>query len=339
MLLLLSGYGFYGTVIGWIIGNLTLLLLYVAASYRLLTREETLFRQSISLIPSILKFSWPLFVSVIVSFLYAWYDKALILALLPLTDLGIYDVSYKAFTVLATLATALGSALYPFYGMAYGKNDHQTISSGIKKATRYLAITVFPLALGLFSTAKPVITLFAGQQYQSGWIILATLAAFGLVYGLAPAFTGLLVIYEKTKTVLLLNIVPVASSLCFLPLLWILGLNGLAVIRGASLFFTFLLTVYFISKIVKVEIDKAVLKALASSAIMAATVLITQQVYYRLLLFPVYVAIGGATYFACIRIFKVLNESDISLIEKILGKKLATIVKKILVPESTRLIS
>ncbi|MBS7657171.1 oligosaccharide flippase family protein [Candidatus Bathyarchaeota archaeon] len=332
VLLLLSGYGFYGTVIGWIIGDLTNLLLYIATSYRLLKREETLFRHSISLIPRILKFSWPLFVSVIVSFLYTWYDKAIILAFLPLTDLGIYDVSYKAFTVLVTLATTLGSALYPFYGMAHGKKDEEAIVSGIKKATRYLAIIVFPLALGLFSTAKPVITLFAGQQYQSGWFILATLAAFGIVYGLLPAFTGLLVIYEKTKTVLLLSLVPVASSLCFLPLLWILGLNGLAVIRGVSLLFTFLLTVYFLSKIVKVEIDKeAVLKALASSAIMATTVLIIQQVYYRLLLFPVYVAIGGVTYFICIRIFKVLNESDVSLIEKIVGKRIATIVRKTLI--------
>jgi O-antigen/teichoic acid export membrane protein len=48
-----------------------------------------------------------------VSFLYTWYDKALILAYLPLSDLGIYNTVYLAFTVLATIATALGSALLP----------------------------------------------------------------------------------------------------------------------------------------------------------------------------------------------------------------------------------
>ena len=329
--LLISGYGFYGTVIGWIAGNLVLLLFLSASSIRLLKRGEKMFNRSFSLILNILKFSWPLFVATVVTFLYAWYDRAIILAFLPLTDLGIYDVSYKAFGVLATLAMALGSALYPYYGMAYGKKDHQAIASGIKRATRYTTIIVFPLALGLLSMANPVITIFAGQQYQTGWSVLAILAAFGLVYGLLPAFTGLLVIYEKTKTVLLLSLVPVVSSLGFLPLLWFIGLNGLAVMRGASLLVTLLLTVYFLSKIVKVEIDKqAMFKALISSTIMAAAVFVAQQVRYSMALFPLYVLIGAAIYFSCMRLLKVLDKSDVQLVQRTVGKRVTVVLTKIL---------
>lgn len=328
--LLVSGFGFYGTVIGWIVGDFTLLFLYAVASVKLVKRGETLFRRSVSLIPNILKFSWPLFVAVIVSFIYASYDRVIIMAFLPLTDLGIYDVTYKAFTVLATLATALGSALYPYYGMAYGKKDHQAIISGIKRATRYTAIVVFPLALGLLSMANPVITIFAGQQYQSGWSILAILAAFGLVYGLLPAFTGLLVIYEKTKTVLLLSLVPVVSSLGLLPLLWYIGLNGLAAMRGVSLLVTLLLTMFFLSKIVKFEVDKqALFKALISSTIMAIVVLAAQQIYYTMILFPVYVLLGATIYLGCIRFLKVLGESDIKLLESIMGKRITAFLVRV----------
>lgn len=53
------------------------------------------------------------------------YDKAVTLAYLPLSDLGIYNPTYTAFTVPVTIATALGSALLPYYGMAYRRNDHQ----------------------------------------------------------------------------------------------------------------------------------------------------------------------------------------------------------------------
>jgi O-antigen/teichoic acid export membrane protein len=331
LFLLMTGYGFYGTVIGWIIGDLVLLLLYTTASVRLLIREEKLLSNSIKLIPRILRFSWPLFVATIVTFLYTWYDRAIILAFLPLPDLGIYDVSYKAFTVLTSLATALGSALYPFYGMAYGKKDHDAIASGIKRASRYTAIIIFPLTLGLLSMANPVITLFAGQQYESGWSVLAILAGFGLVYGLLPAFTGLLVIYEKTKTFLILSLVSVITSLGLLPSLWIIGLNGLAVMRGVSLLVTLLLTIFFLSKIVSIEIDKqAVIKAFTSSALMAIVVLVAQQVRYSLVLFPVYVLIGVATYFAGIRFLKVLNESDVQLLEKIVGKGKTEILVKVL---------
>ncbi len=329
--LLMSGYGFYGTVIGWIAGDLVLLLFLSASSIRLLRHGEKMFSRSFSLILNILKFSWPLFVATIVTFLYAWYDRAIILAFLPLTDLGIYDVSYRAFGVLAALAMALGSALYPYYGMAYGKKDHQAIASGIKRATRYTVIIVFPLAFGLLSMANPVITIFAGQQYQSGWSVLAILAAFGLVYGLLPAFTGLLVIYEKTKTVLLLSLVPVVASLGLLPLLWVIGLNGLAAMRGASLFVTLLLTVYFLSKIVKVEVDKqAMLKALVSSAIMATVVFIAQQVRYSMTLFPFYVLMGAAAYFGCIRLLKVFDRQDFQLMERTVGKRLTAVFIKIL---------
>ncbi len=328
--LLMSGFGFYGTVIGWIVGDSILLLLLVTTSVKLLKRGETLFRRSVSLIPSILKFSWPLFVAALVTFLYAWYDRVIILAFLPLTDLGIYDVCYKAFTVLATLSTALGSALYPYYGMAYGKRNHQAIASGIRRATRYTAIIVFPLAFGLLSMANPVITIFAGQQYESGWGVLAILAVFGFVYGLLPAFTGLLVIYEKTKTVLLLSLVPVVASLGFLPLLWVIGLNGLAVMRGASLLVTLLLTIFFLSKIVKVEVDKqAVLKALVSSAIMAAVVFVAQQVRYSMTLFPFYVLMGAVTYFGCMRLLNAFDKQDTQLMERMVGKRLTAVFEKI----------
>jgi len=331
VLLLMSGYGLNGAIIGWIAGDLVLLLLYAIASVGLLKHGENLLNHSVSLIPSILKFSWPLFVATIVTFLYTWYDRAIILVFLPLADLGIYDVSYKAFTVLASLATALGSALYPFYGMAYGKKDHEAIASGIKRATRYTTIIIFPLTLGLLSTANPVITLFAGQQYESGWSVLAILAAFGLVYGLLPAFTGLLVIYEKTKTVLLLSLVPVVASLGLLPLLWVSGLNGLAVMRGVSLMVTLLLTIFFLSRIVSIEIDRqAMFKALISSSIMAVVVLAAQQIHYSLIFFPVYVLIGAATYFSCIRFLKVLNESDIQLLGQIVGKRTTGIFAKVL---------
>jgi len=52
--------------------------------------------------------------------------------------------------------------------MAYGRNNHKAISEAIKRAGKYTMITMFPLALGLAATAKPIITLFAGQQYEAG---------------------------------------------------------------------------------------------------------------------------------------------------------------------------
>jgi len=43
----------------------------------------------------LLKFSWPIYVASITSFLYTWYGKALILAYLSITALGIYHVLFQ----------------------------------------------------------------------------------------------------------------------------------------------------------------------------------------------------------------------------------------------------
>jgi len=329
--LIWSGYGFYGAVVGWIIGDLTTLILFATASIKLVTFKENLLSKSVNLIPSLLRFSWPLFTASIVSFLYTWYDRALVLAFLPLTDLGVYDVSYKAFSVLASISTAFGSSLFPYYGMAYGRKDHKAISGGIKRASGYIMMIIFPLTLGLLSTARPAITLFAGEMYEPGWTVLAILSIFGLTYGVSPALGSLLLIYEKTKTMMLLSFISVASSLALLPLLWILGLNGLAVMRGTSLVVTFLLTVYFLSKTVKVEIDKQKFtKVLASSAVMAVVVLAVQYIYYNKFFFPIYVLIGAAVYLTGIRVFKILREADIQLLREMFGERITGFVIKIL---------
>jgi len=328
---LLGKYGLNGILYGWIVGDTALLLMFSLALSKLTTFKQNLLQDSLKHLSSLLMFSWPIYSASIVSFLYTWYDRAIVLTLLPLEQLGIYNIAYTAFSVLASMATSLGSALFPYYGMAYGRNDYNAITYGIKKASRYTTLIIFPLTMGLAVTAKPVITLFAGPQYEWGWLILTTLSFFGLIYGLSPAFSNLLLIYGKTKIILLLSFVPVASSLTLLPLLWIMKLTGLAIIRGASLLIKFFVALYFISKTVRIEIDITVLvKSLISSAIMALVVASFQSLIYNSIYTPLYVTVGAITYIASIRTLKTLNKEDLQLLQQITGKKLSKPLTKIL---------
>jgi O-antigen/teichoic acid export membrane protein len=135
----------------------------------------------------------------------------------------------------------------------------------------------------------------------------------------------------KTKTILLLSLTPVLSSLLMLPLIWTLGLTGLSIMRGASIAFSFTLTAYFINKIVKIQIDKKTLtKTLTASTIMAATILILQQILPDTHLLPLYILAGAATYIALIRTLKVLNGEDIQLLRQVIGKRAAEYAARIL---------
>jgi len=188
-----------------------------------------------------------------------------------------------------------------------------------------------PLALGLFSTSRPVITLFAGQQYDSGYTVLLILSIFALVYSVSPALSNLLLIYGKTVTILLLNLMPVGVSLLTMPLIWYLGLNGLAFMKGLSLLLGFTLSIYVLSSVVKIRLDKpALAKIFVSSTIMALTLLLVQHIYYSRFLLPLYLALGGAVYVAILRSLAVLDEQDLSLLKQVLGARMGLVIGKAL---------
>lgn len=157
------------------------------------------------------------------------------------------------------------------------------------------------------------------------------LGASEVALGLSPTSSGLLLIYEKTKTVLLLSPVPVVSSLAPLPLMLILGLNGLAVMKGASMLLTLLLTFHFLSKTIAIEIDKQTFtKALVFSTVMAVVVSVTQQLYYSRYLLPAYVIVGVAVYVAGMKALKVLNHQDMQLLGKTLGERAGRYIARVL---------
>ncbi|MEM3547184.1 MAG: oligosaccharide flippase family protein [Candidatus Bathyarchaeia archaeon] len=330
-LFLFNGYGLIGVIYGWIVGDLTLFTILAISTLKHVNFSKDVINESIELLPSMLKFSTPIYLGSIVSLLYTWYDKALILMFLPIQQLGMYNVAYKAFSVLITIASSLGSSLLPYYGVMYGKNDHKAISESVKHASKYTMLIMFPLASGLAVVAKPVITLFAGAQYSDAWSVLAILSIFGLVYGILPSFSSLLLVYGRTKTILLLDVVSITVSLVFFPLLWRLNLIGLTIVRGLSLMASFTLSFYYTSRIVKIEVDKQMaLKTLISSSIMAVGVLTLQQILQNNLLLPLYVIIGASIYIALVRALNCIGKEDAQLIRAIVGERFAKIIMKIL---------
>ncbi len=330
-LFLFSGYGLTSVIYGWIIGDLTLLTILATSTLIHVNFSKSVLSESIKLLPSMLRFSIPIYLGSIVSLLYTWYDKALILVFLPIQQLGMYNVAYKAFSVFVAIASSLSSSLLPYYGIMYGKNDHKAISEGVKRTSRYTMLVMFPLAFGLAVIAKPVITLFAGTQYSETWSVLAILSIFGLVYGISPSFSSLLLVYGKTKTILLLDAASVIASLAFFPLLWRFNLIGLTIVRGLSLTASFALSFYYTSKIVKIEVDKKMaLKTLTASAIMAIAVLTLRQILRNNLLLPLHVAFGAVTYLVLARVLRCIGEEDVQLMKVIVGEKATKIIMKIL---------
>ena len=323
--------GLDGVVLGWILGDFIRLLLLSFSSLRGQAFDFGLLRKGWGISFSLLRFSFPLYISSIISFVYNWYDRVLILMFLPLGDLGVYDVAYKAFSVLGLIATAIGSALLPYYGRVYSRGGCETISFSVRRVSRYSALIMFPLAMGLAVCAKPALTLFAGYRYALGWPVLAILSAFGLIYGVSVAFTNLLLIFGRTDKILIVNLVSVLSSLVLLPLLHYLGLCGLAVVRGVSMVSSFVLSLWFLSKVMRIEVDvRAVLHSFVASVVMGCSVLLVECIHYSVFFLPVYVLVGVVVYTILIRVMGVLDEKDALLLRRVFGDELVGFILRLL---------
>ena len=99
--------------------------------------------------------------------------------------------------------------------------------------------------------------------------------------------------------------------------------------RGTASLLTFFLSLYFLSKNVKIEIDYDMgFKAIFASVAMALVVVVAQQVAYSKFFLPLYVALGGVTYITTIKVLRALNDEDFQLIQQVAGEKLAVYAKK-----------
>lgn len=325
---LISGFGLAGLLMGWTLGDFVFLVLSASIILKGRHLKMDLARDVGSSLKMLARFSWPLFLVSIVAFFYSWFDRAVLLAYVPLTEVAVYGVAFRAFSLLYLIPVALSTTLFPYYSEQYGKGKHESIAVGVRAATRYISLVYTPLALGLMITASPTISLFAGRIYVTGDVILAVLSIFAGVSGISAAFNVLLLVYDMTPSALLVNLASVMASLVMLPLLLpSLGVVGMAVVKGLTMVLSLVFTVFVLRKRVRLEFDKeAMWKGWSASVVMFLIVGLVEQVFFSRYLLPLYILVGGVVYVIMLRIMKAVNEGDIQLFRNLMGKRGAWIV-------------
>jgi len=322
---LLVNLGLWGVILGWLIGDLCAFLLF--SGYILRSFGMPGFGFSLK---RILGFSWPIYLSSWVGFGYNWFDRTLLLAYVPLADVGVYNVAVTAFGVMASIPSAISTALFPQYSELQGRDGMRSLEKAVRTASRYVSYVVVPLALGLAATARPAISLFAGRAYEMGASPLAILSLFGAVTFVGVALSDIFSITERTKLSALLTLIGVSISvlLGFL-LVPLTGVRGAAVLRGFAMVLSLalMLTVLKRMRLFAVAFDfEALWKSWAASSVMAVAVLGIQFFLYSKYLLPLYVLLGGVVYLVMLRFLRAVRAHDIHLVKAFTGKRFERLV-------------
>ena len=322
---LLVNLGLWGVILGWLIGDLCGFLLfsgYILRSFGMPSFDFSLKR--------IFGFSWPIHLSSWVGFGYNWFDRTLLIAYVPLADVGVYNVAVTAFGVMASIPSAISTALFPQYSELRGRNGTRSLEKAVKTASRYAVYIVVPLAVGLAATARPTISLFAGRAYEMGAIPLVILSLFGAATSVGAALSDMFSITERTKVSALLTLIVVSASvsLGFL-LLPPNGVLGAAILRGVAMVLSLasMLAILRQMRLFSVSFDfEALWKSWFASSVMAIAVVGLQFLLYSKYLLPLYVLAGFAVYLVFLRFLGAFKTQDVHLVKAFAGKRFERVV-------------
>jgi O-antigen/teichoic acid export membrane protein len=307
-----------GLVIGGLVGDGTTAVIYTLLALRVLGTPKFDFP-----LTKLIGYSLPLELSQIASFAQTWFDRVLLVAFVPLSILGIYNVALTAFGVLTGVSNSIGNMLFPAYSSIPNRTGIQRgMSDAIYLALRYTSLILAPLALGLLATAKPALTLLVGESYVGGYLPLSILCgAFALV-SFATALSPVLLALGETKLFALVTgiTVPVGLAVAW-TLLPVWGILAAATSRAVVMVLFALLMIIMIRRKITLRIDlHAIAKPLFAGVVMMLVVIAVQLVSYSKFLLPLYVFVGIVTYLIMLRALRAVDLNDMNLLRRFLGR-------------------
>src|SRR5208282_923470 len=87
------------------------------------------------------RFYLPLEFANIVIYAQTWFDRALLVAFVPLATLGVYNAAVTAYAVLNNVSIALNNMIFPALSSIRNKSGTLQVSNAIRLATRYACFT------------------------------------------------------------------------------------------------------------------------------------------------------------------------------------------------------
>jgi O-antigen/teichoic acid export membrane protein len=313
-----------GLVIGWIFSDLAMLVAYAVFIIHVLGLPKKFFS-----VKKLITFSWPLSIGNVVNFVYGWFDRAMLIAFVPLAALGVYNAAVTAFTVLSSISGSVNNALLPAYSNIHGRGGVESCRRATWLASRYASLVIVPLSFGLLATAKIALTTFVGQAYVGGTNALAILSFFFALTAFGSVLGAMLVALSETRMVMWITVasvlMAVGSAYVLLPFF---GITGASIARGLVMVASLALTIIALKKKNAVSIDLTTLwKTLVAGGVMAAVLVLVQLVFYSSFLLPAYMVLGGIIYLTILRLLKAVQPHDIDLIHRYLGTRLGFVSK------------
>ena len=281
----------------------------------------------------ILRYSFPILLSGIMSYGAAYADRFIVSGLLSLSSLGVYNFSLLIASAIGFVAIPFNNILMPKFSEFYGKGEKDRIASTAEVSSTLLSYFYVPSALGIAALAPVILKLLGGADYVSGAVPLQIIMFFTAIFISQNIITQAVASVRRTRLFLYSSVFALAGNvLLSIILIPRFGLIGASLGYSSVYVITFGILYYFARKEGVVSFDiSGILKVWASSILMFLmvdyfSVLFGSHIY----LLPFYIVLGGAIYIGFAKIFRIFKRENKELVLSLFPSRLFFIRKILL---------
>jgi O-antigen/teichoic acid export membrane protein len=318
-ILLISGMGISGIVIGFIIGDTTSLL---AFGYILRTTIFKTCRQKI--MTTLFKYSFPLYGSSILHFFSVNVDYYLVLILSTLSIAGIYSIAVLMGTVLLMILTSLEQTLLPFFSHLYGKADIESLKNKSTVVSRYLFLIYLPVGFAAFASSPVIITGIFGERYIESIYPCMIIVVGITLTSIGTVFNNVLKSVGSTRIFFASNLCAVSVQLFISALtIPVIGAIGAALARTSAYAIMLIVPAYGLKQIAGLSYDRRALEiGLLGSVVVTLTVFAVNSILAKPYCLLVSLPVAFMSYLVMLRLTHAMNSKDFEIINNILSGKI-----------------
>jgi O-antigen/teichoic acid export membrane protein len=321
---LLVTFAISGVLVGWILGDVVLLIFAIHRSVRTLRVGGGGSGFSMS---ELLRYFLYTLISAMIGFAVNQADKIVTLARQGLPELAVYNVAIAAAGFAGFAPYALLTVLLPALAALHAANKRREMRGMIHSYTRYVSIIVLPVAFGFASIMEVALRIF-GPEYLAGLVpsvivsVVSGLTAVSAVYAGALLAVGELKWFTGANAIGLVGLVVVSYFLT--P---VLGLSGPALGRATLMVLVALVYGFALWRSSFFEFDlRAFLCAAAGSAVMGVVMFFalsfTHSFLTKVVMLPFVVIFGALVYLGSLCFLRFLTVDDLKFIRDLLPKRL-----------------
>lgn len=261
----------------------------------------------------IMRRSWPLVITIILNLVYLKADILILSLFHSQAAVGLYGAAYRVIDTLVAIPFLIGGTVLPILATRWQANNRELFQKMWQKIFDMSAVIAWPLVVGGFILATPIMRLVSGDEFEpAGPILKILIFAVGFIF-FSSFFGYTMISFDRQKQLIAVYLITAITSLGF----YFIFIPKFSYTAAAWItVYSEVIMCVCAWRVVKRSSGLTIsfprfFKALLSAAVMGVIISLPVFNWYSILGLLVTTIVGALTYTAALYLLKGISKEDI----------------------------